>query len=145
MKEFKMYDAIRDGVISFDELVAVKDALKIPYGSQAALLTRFNAADRNGYRGIDSNEWVTALLEKGVMAEQGMKDIFRGFDMNHDNFLSEFELTSVWTKIINNLLLRLGGHMPEEHKHLNWLLNNSLTADMDGNGQLSYCEFLALF
>merc|ERR1719300_398230 len=137
MKEFKMYDTIRDGHISLAEMGAVKDALKISYGSEADLQRTFYASSRlittelgYSYRGIDEFKWVTAHVGK---AEHGMKDIFRGFDMNRDNFVSRFELTSVWTKIWNNLLLRLGGHMPEEHKHLNWLLNNSLAADMDGN------------
>jgi len=139
-REFQLYDLSGWQGVSFSMMVAVKDTLKINYGSEAALQTRFNTADRDGNGRVDLNEW--QIYGKHVKATQVIRPVFLGFDMNRDNFVSQLEVTKTWTNIFNNYLQRRNGHMPEWQKHLNNTVRRSMEADRNGDGKLSYEEFL---
>lgn len=130
-KTFREFDRNGDGVLSIAE---VRAGLKRHSSSLPVDLEKLlGGLDANNSGDIDINEWIAALLEEcDFRDEEALLAAFRKFDVDMSGKINRVELvaalqnTAAWSQLqgddgVDRLLKR---------------------ADVDGDGQISYAEFI---
>jgi len=140
IKAFESWDTNKDGQISFQELkTAVQKTGQNLSDEDINSIFAIGDADQNGE--IDMQEFMTLMLPNtsDVVAKfrairKTVKDVqtaFRQFDKNGDGSIDKNELTSS--------LKSSGGNFSQ--KEIDVIFS---AADIDGNGEIDYEEFIAL-
>lgn len=134
-RTFALFDSDHDGSITAVELGKVLDALGQSV-SAAELRAMVSTVDSDGNGAIEFNEFVALLLPtdsspSDVTGEDDLRSAFADLDRNHDGQLSVAEL--------KRALRALGDHHSDED--IDALVHK---ADKDGDGQVSFEEFVTL-
>ena len=129
---FSLFDKERDGTISTRDLGTVMRALgQTPLEFELQDMVKEVVPDCNGT--INFSEFLTILtrIMKDANPEEEMRDAFRVFDKDGNGFISAAELKIVMTK--------LGEKLTDEEAE-----EMIRGADVDGDGQINYEEFVKL-
>ncbi|KAL7559058.1 hypothetical protein ACA910_018413 [Epithemia clementina (nom. ined.)] len=126
-KTFEAYDTERNGVISYEEFKAALEKAKY---SEDSILEIFESIDVNKNGHINYTEFLAATMEAhGHIEERRIAEAFDRLDSDDSGFISK-----------SNLKELLGSGYSK--KAVDDLVAD---ADTDGDGRISYPEFLALF
>jgi calcium-dependent protein kinase len=126
-KAFDSFDKENDGFISYDEF---KEALSHINLGEEDLDRIFKSMDVNNTGDIMYNEFIAATLEaQHHIDEANLRDAFDRLDNDGTGYISK-----------KNLCCVLGEHCTDEY------VNNIIReVDVDGDGEISYDEFIAAF
>ncbi|KAI8597479.1 putative calmodulin [Dissophora ornata] len=129
---FSLFDKDGDGTITTKELGTVMRSLG-QNPTEADLQDMVNEVDADGNGTIDFPEFLTMMARKMVDtdSEEEIKEAFKVFDKDGNGFISAAELRHVLT----NLGERLTDSEVDEMIH---------EADVDGDGQINYEEFVRM-
>ncbi|KAF9368730.1 hypothetical protein CPB97_004299 [Podila verticillata] len=129
---FSLFDKDGDGTITTKELGTVMRSLG-QNPTEADLQDMVNEVDADGNGTIDFPEFLTMMARKMVDtdSEEEIKEAFKVFDKDGNGFISAAELRHVLT----NLGERLTDAEVDEMIH---------EADVDGDGQINYDEFVRM-
>jgi calmodulin len=129
---FNLFDKNSDGAITVQELGSVMRTLgQTP--TEAELLQIISQVDTDGDGTIDFEEFVELMKNKmkGLDAEEEIREAFKVFDKNGDGYVEVAELRQV--------VQGLGEPLSEAD-----LQEMIKEADADGDGRISYQEFVRL-
>ncbi|CAO3614746.1 unnamed protein product [Cunninghamella echinulata] len=131
---FQLFDKDNNGYIDVSELGAVMKSLQMN-PTEAELKDMINEADADGNGTMDFNEflWLMAKKQSSTDADmaQELKEAFKVFDKDNNGFISASELRHVMTSVGENLSSQELEEMIRE-------------ADVDGDGQINYKEFVKM-
>ncbi|CAI9787481.1 unnamed protein product [Fraxinus pennsylvanica] len=129
---FSLFDKDGDGCITTKELGTVMRSLG-QNPTEAELQDMINEVDADGNGTIDFPEFLNLMARKmkDTDSEEELKEAFRVFDKDQNGFISAAELRHVMT--------HLGEKMPDEE--VDEMIRE---ADVDGDGQLNYEEFVKI-
>ncbi|KAF9296233.1 hypothetical protein BGZ74_010417 [Mortierella antarctica] len=129
---FSLFDKDSDGTITTKELGTVMRSLG-QNPTEADLQDMVNEVDADGNGTIDFPEFLTMMARKmkDTDSEEEIKEAFKVFDKDGNGFISSAELRHVLT----NLGERLSDAEVDEMIH---------EADVDGDGQINYDEFVRM-
>ncbi|XP_057483722.1 calmodulin-2/4-like [Actinidia eriantha] len=101
--------------------------------TEAELQDMINEVDADGNGTIDFPEFLNLMARKmkDTASEEELKETFQVFDKDQDGFISAADLSHVMTK--------LGEKLTDED--INCIIR---AADVDGDGQINYEEFVKL-
>ncbi|XP_068913946.1 calmodulin-like isoform X1 [Tenebrio molitor] len=127
---FMLFDKDEDGTITMAELGVVMRSLG-QRPTETELRDMVNEVDQDGNGTIEFNEFLQMMSKKMKDAdgEEELKEAFRVFDKNNDGLISSNELRHVMTS--------LGERLSEEEVD-----DMIKEADLDGDGQVNYEEFV---
>ncbi|XP_074662442.1 uncharacterized protein LOC141914989 [Tubulanus polymorphus] len=127
---FHFFDKDGNGHISVEELgISMRALGKNP--SEAEIKTMIEEVDVNGNGTIEFGEFISLMLNYGSKGdpELSMREAFKTFDKDGNGFISKQELVDIMTK--------LGEPLTKEEAE-----NLMQKADLNGDGQLDYNEFI---
>mmetsp|Transcript_18633 Transcript_18633/g.20258 ORF Transcript_18633/g.20258 Transcript_18633/m.20258 type:complete len:189 (+) Transcript_18633:256-822(+) len=129
---FSLFDKDGDGTISVRELGTVMRSLG-QNPTEAELADMINEIDANGDGTVDFPEFLTMMSRKmnDVESEEEILEAFKVFDKDGNGFISAAELRHIMTNIGEKLNDEEVDEMIRE-------------ADIDGDGQINYEEFVKL-
>merc|ERR1712172_185172 len=129
---FSLFDKDGDGTITTKELGTVMRSLG-QNPTEAELLDMINEVDADGNGTIDFPEFLTMMARKmkDTDSEDEIKEAFKVFDKDGNGFISATELRHVMTNLGEKLTDEEVDEMIRE-------------ADIDGDGQINYEEFVAM-
>ncbi|XP_076249908.1 calmodulin-alpha-like isoform X2 [Rhynchophorus ferrugineus] len=129
---FMLFDKDEDGTITMAELGVVMRSLG-QRPTETELRDMVNEVDQDGNGTIEFNEFLQMMSKKMKDAdgEEELKEAFRVFDKNNDGLISNIELRHVMTS--------LGERLSEEEVD-----DMIKEADLDGDGQVNYEEFVGI-
>ncbi|XP_066140682.1 calmodulin-like isoform X2 [Euwallacea fornicatus] len=129
---FMLFDKDEDGTITMAELGVVMRSLG-QRPTETELRDMVNEVDQDGNGTIEFNEFLQMMSKKMKDAdgEEELKEAFRVFDKNNDGLISNIELRHVMTS--------LGERLSEEEVD-----DMIKEADLDGDGQVNYEEFVSI-
>ncbi|XP_019758647.2 neo-calmodulin isoform X2 [Dendroctonus ponderosae] len=129
---FMLFDKDEDGMITMAELGVVMRSLG-QRPTETELRDMVNEVDQDGNGTIEFNEFLQMMSKKMKDAdgEEELKEAFRVFDKNNDGLISSIELRHVMTS--------LGERLSEEEVD-----DMIKEADLDGDGQVNYEEFVGI-
>ncbi|XP_038907158.1 calmodulin-2/4-like [Benincasa hispida] len=131
IEAFLFFDKNRDGCITLDELrTEIRNLGQNP--TEEELKQMISEVDADGNGKIDF--WEFQKLMSKIMeeeTEEKLKEAFKVFDKNQDGYISANELSHVC------LMLNLGEKLTDEE-----VLQMIRDADLDGDGQVDYHEFV---
>ncbi|KAK9696251.1 EF-hand domain pair [Popillia japonica] len=129
---FMLFDKDEDGTITMAELGVVMRSLG-QRPTETELRDMVNEVDQDGNGTIEFNEFLQMMSKKMKDAdgEEELREAFRVFDKNNDGLISSNELRHVMTS--------LGERLSEEEVD-----DMIKEADMDGDGQVNYEEFVTI-
>ncbi|KAG5880816.1 hypothetical protein JTB14_027982 [Gonioctena quinquepunctata] len=129
---FMLFDKDEDGTITMAELGVVMRSLG-QRPTETELRDMVNEVDQDGNGTIEFNEFLQMMSKKMKDAdgEEELREAFRVFDKNNDGLISSTELRHVMTS--------LGERLSEEEVE-----DMIKEADMDGDGQVNYEEFVTI-
>ncbi|KAF9186809.1 hypothetical protein BGZ51_001606 [Haplosporangium sp. Z 767] len=129
---FSLFDKDGDGTITTKELGTVMRSLG-QNPTEADLQDMVNEVDADGNGTIDFPEFLTMMARKMVdtESEEEIKEAFKVFDKDGNGYISAAELRHVLT----NLGERLNDQEVDEM---------ITEADVDGDGQINYDEFVRM-
>ncbi|CAH0563823.1 unnamed protein product [Brassicogethes aeneus] len=129
---FMLFDKDEDGQITMAELGVVMRSLG-QRPTETELRDMLNEVDQDGNGTIEFNEFLQMMSKKMKDAdgEEELKEAFRVFDKNNDGLISSIELRHVMTS--------LGERLTEEEVD-----DMIKEADLDGDGQVNYEEFVSI-
>ncbi|EPS71154.1 calmodulin, partial [Genlisea aurea] len=129
---FSLFDKDRDGCITTKELGTVMRSLG-QNPTEAELHDMIDEVDADGNGTIDFPEFLNLMARKmkdtTMDSEEELKEAFRVFDKDQNGFISPDELRHVMTN--------LGEKLTDDE--LDEMIRN---ADVDGDGQIDYREFV---
>ncbi|ORZ19442.1 calmodulin [Absidia repens] len=129
---FNLFDRDRNGYIDTKELGAVMKSLN-QNANEAELKDMINEADADGNGTMDFNEFISLMVKKrrDTDAVQELLEAFQVFDKDGNNYISADELRQV--------MVSVGERLSEQE--LNEMIRE---ADVDGDGQINYEEFVKM-
>ncbi|CAH1136121.1 unnamed protein product [Ceutorhynchus assimilis] len=129
---FMLFDKDEDGTITMAELGVVMRSLG-QRPTETELRDMVNEVDQDGNGTIEFNEFLQMMSKKMKDAdgEEELKEAFKVFDKNNDGLISSLELRHVMTS--------LGERLSEEEVD-----DMIKEADLDGDGQVNYEEFVGI-
>ncbi|KAF1796263.1 putative calmodulin [Mucor lusitanicus] len=129
---FMLFDKDSNGTIDTSELGAVMRSLNMN-PTDTELKDMINEVDGNGNGSIEFEEFVAMLSRKrrGSEIQEEIKETFRVFDRDGNGYISESEL--------RHIMASVGEKLTEDE--LNVMLRE---ADVDGDGQINYEEFVKM-
>ncbi|KAG8221513.1 hypothetical protein J3R82DRAFT_1728 [Butyriboletus roseoflavus] len=129
---FSLFDKDGDGTITTRELGTVMRSLG-QNPTEAELQDMINEVDADGNGTIDFPEFLTMMARKmrDTDSEEEIKEAFKVFDKDGNGFISAAELRHVMTNLGEKLTETEVEEMIRE-------------ADVDGDGQINYDEFVKL-
>ncbi|CAE6014735.1 unnamed protein product [Arabidopsis arenosa] len=127
---FSLFDKDGDGCITTKELGTVMRSLG-QNPTEAELQDMINEVDADGNGTIDFPEFLNLMARKmkDTDSEEELKEAFRVFDKDQNGFISAAELRHVMTNLGEKLTDEEVDEMIKE-------------ADVDGDGQINYEEFV---
>ncbi|ETS64955.1 calmodulin [Moesziomyces aphidis] len=127
---FSLFDKDGDGTITTKELGTVMRSLG-QNPTEAELQDMVNEVDADGNGTIDFPEFLTMMARKmkDTDSEEEIKEAFKVFDKDGNGFISAAELRHVMTNLGEKLSDNEVDEMIRE-------------ADVDGDGQINYEEFV---
>ncbi|KAG2288717.1 hypothetical protein Bca52824_048321 [Brassica carinata] len=127
---FSLFDKDGDGCITTKELGTVMRSLG-QNPTEAELQDMINEVDADGNGTIDFPEFLNLMARKmkDTDSEEELKEAFRVFDKDQNGFISAAELRHVMTNLGEKLTDEEVDEMVRE-------------ADVDGDGQINYDEFV---
>ncbi|KAI0028876.1 hypothetical protein K488DRAFT_57604, partial [Vararia minispora EC-137] len=127
---FSLFDKDGDGTITTKELGTVMRSLG-QNPTEAELQDMINEVDADGNGTIDFPEFLTMMARKmrDTDSEEEIKEAFKVFDKDGNGFISAAELRHVMTNLGEKLTEVEVDEMIRE-------------ADIDGDGQINYDEFV---
>ncbi|KAF5390956.1 hypothetical protein D9757_003963 [Collybiopsis confluens] len=127
---FSLFDKDGDGTITTKELGTVMRSLG-QNPTEAELQDMINEVDADGNGTIDFPEFLTMMARKmrDTDSEEEIKEAFKVFDKDGNGFISSAELRHVMTNLGEKLSDNEVDEMIRE-------------ADVDGDGQINYEEFV---
>ncbi|XP_034477198.1 calmodulin-beta-like [Drosophila innubila] len=122
----------KDGNITNKELAAFMRCIG-KTATESQLNSMINEVDTDGNGFIDFNEFVTALTRKlsGNLDDDEIRDAFRVFDKENTGFIGPDQLRSVFFDV-------------DQVVHEDEIEEMIRNADQDGDGRLSYEEFVQM-
>jgi len=129
---FYVFDKDGDGCITTEELgIVMKSLGQTP--TREELLAMVREVDIDGNGTIEFNEFLQMMSKtvKDTDPEKELKEAFRFFDRSNDGYISSTELRAVMTNLGEKLTDDEVDDMIKE-------------ADLDGDGQVSYEEFVLI-
>ncbi|XP_020590540.1 calmodulin-like protein 11 [Phalaenopsis equestris] len=129
---FCLFDKDGDGCITLEELATVTQSLgQSP--TEEELQDMINEVDFNGNGTIEFGEFLTLMAKKlkETDAEEELKEAFKVFDKDQNGYISASEL--------RNVMINLGEKLTDEE--VDQMIRE---ADMDGDGQVNYEEFVRM-
>ncbi|KAI8336718.1 calmodulin [Chlamydoabsidia padenii] len=129
---FDLFDRDRNGFIDTKELGAVMKSLHFN-ASEAELKDMINEADADGNGTMDFAEFLSLMVKKrrDTDAVQELREAFQVFDKDGNNYISSDELRQV--------MISVGERLSEQE--LDEMIRE---ADVDGDGQINYEEFVKM-
>ncbi|KAG6501683.1 hypothetical protein ZIOFF_041566 [Zingiber officinale] len=129
---FSLFDKDGDGCITTKELGTVMRSLG-QNPTEAELQDMINEVDADGNGTIDFPEFLNLMARKlkDTDSEEELKEAFRVFDKDQNGFISAAELRHVMTNLGEKLTDEEVDEMIRE-------------ADVDGDGQINYEEFVKI-
>ncbi|KAJ3033192.1 hypothetical protein HDV00_006662 [Rhizophlyctis rosea] len=129
---FSLFDKDGDGTITTKELGTVMRSLG-QNPTEAELQDMINEVDADGNGTIDFPEFLTMMARKmkDTDSEEEIKEAFKVFDKDGNGFISAAELRHVMTNLGEKLTDEEVDEMIRE-------------ADVDGDGQINYEEFVKM-
>jgi len=129
---FSLFDKDGDGTITTLELGTVMRSLG-QNPTEAELQDMINEVDADGDNMIDFPEFLTMMARKmrDTDTEEEIKEAFKVFDKDGNGFISAAELRHVMTSLGEKLTDKEVDEMIRE-------------ADVDGDGQINYDEFVKM-
>ncbi|CAO3591805.1 unnamed protein product [Absidia cylindrospora] len=133
---FNLFDRDRNGYIDTKELGAVMKSLN-QNANEAELKDMINEADADGNGTMDFNEFISHgqygddLKRRDTDAVQELLEAFHVFDKDGNNYISADELRQV--------MISVGERLSEQE--LDEMIRE---ADVDGDGQINYEEFVKM-
>ena len=129
---FELFDKDRDGAINNKELGTVMRNLG-QNPSEEELKQMIKEIDLDGNGVIDFNEFLYLMVKKmnGNDTEEELLEAFKVFDRDGNGYVTSHELRSVMTSLCE-------GTTPEEVEEM------IKEADIDGDGQIDYQEFVKM-
>ncbi|GAV75777.1 EF_hand_5 domain-containing protein [Cephalotus follicularis] len=131
-KAFCLLDKDGDGCITIEELaIALKSLDQNP--TEEELKSMINEVDADGSGTIEFGEFLDLMARKMKEgeAEDEMKEAFKMFDKDQDGYISPNEL--------RHAMITLGEKLSDEELEL--MIKE---ADLDGDGQVNYEEFVRM-
>ncbi|PKU71843.1 calmodulin-1-like [Dendrobium catenatum] len=125
---FNLFDKNGDGFITSEELGTVMRSLG-QNPTEVQLQNMISECDADKNNAIDFPEFLNLMTSKTNVTEKGLRDAFNMFDKDQDGFISAAELGQV--------MANLGQKLTDEE--LNEMISQ---IDLDGDGQISYDEFV---
>ena len=121
--------------------------------TEAELQDMINEVDADGNGTIDFPEFLTMMARKmkDTDSEEEIREAFRVFDKDGNGFISAAELRHVMTnlgeKLTDEEVDEVGGlvkHVDDEVSHSSLSIQMIREADIDGDGQVNYEEFVTM-
>ncbi|XP_078441983.1 calmodulin-1-like [Wolffia australiana] len=129
---FCLFDKDGDGCITVDELATViRSVGQDP--TEEELQDMIREVDVNGNGTIEFGEFLSLMARKmkETDAEEELKEAFKVFDKDQNGFISASEL--------RNVMISLGEKMTDEE--VEQMIRE---ADLDGDGQINFDEFVRM-
>eukprot|EP00475_Leptophrys_vorax_P020849 TRINITY_DN285_c0_g1_i2.p1 TRINITY_DN285_c0_g1~~TRINITY_DN285_c0_g1_i2.p1 ORF type:complete len:151 (-),score=58.84 TRINITY_DN285_c0_g1_i2:47-499(-) len=129
---FSLFDKDADGQITTRELGTVMRSLG-QNPTEAELADMINEVDTDGNGNIDFSEFLTMMARKmkDTDNEDEIREAFKVFDKDGNGYISAAELRHVMTNLGEKLTDEEVDEMIQE-------------ADIDGDGQINYDEFVKM-
>ncbi|CBI34166.3 hypothetical protein VitviT2T_021291 [Vitis vinifera] len=129
---FCLFDMDGDGCITLDELATVMKSLEHST-TKEELQTMMDEVDVDGNGTIEFGEFLNLMARKmkESEAEEELKEAFKVFDKDQDGYISANEL--------RNVMFNLGERLTDEEAE-----QMIREADLDGDGQVNYEEFVRM-
>ncbi|KAE8698277.1 Calmodulin-like protein 11 [Hibiscus syriacus] len=129
---FDFFDKDGDGCITVEELATVIRSLD-QNPSDQELQDTINEADADGNGTIEFSEFLNLMAKKMQEsdAEEELKEAFKVFDKDLNGYISASEL--------RNVMMKLGEKLSDEE--VEQMIRE---ADLDGDGQVNYDEFVKM-
>ncbi|GKU85864.1 hypothetical protein SLE2022_250070 [Rubroshorea leprosula] len=129
---FCLFDNDADGCITVEELATVIRSLD-QNPTEKELQDMITEADTDGNGTIEFVEFLNLMAKKmkETDAEEELKEVFQVFDKDQDGYISANELRQV--------MINLGEKLSDEE--VEQMIKE---ADLDGDGQVDYDEFVKL-
>ncbi|KAI9295191.1 calmodulin [Neoconidiobolus thromboides FSU 785] len=129
---FNLFDKDGDGCITVKELGTVMRSLG-QNPTEAELQALVDEIDADGNGTVDFAEFLTLMARnlKNADSEEEIKEAFKVFDKDGNGFISAAELRHVMTNLGEKLTDKEAEEMIRE-------------ADVDGDGQINYEEFVRM-
>ncbi|KAJ0006060.1 hypothetical protein Pint_36747 [Pistacia integerrima] len=129
---FCLLDKDGDGCITIEELAAAISSLD-QNPTEEELHNMINEVDMNGNGTIELGEFLNLMARKTkeCEAEEELREAFKVFDKDQDGYISPNELRHV--------MMNLGEKLTDEE--VDQMVRE---ADLDGDGQVNYEEFVRM-
>ncbi|XP_030472915.1 calmodulin-like protein 11 [Syzygium oleosum] len=129
---FTLFDKDGDGCITLEELATVIRSLD-QNPTEKELQDMINEVDADGNGTIEFAEFLNLMANKmkETDAEEELKEAFKVFDKDQNGYISESELRHV--------MINLGEKLTDEE-----VAQMIREADLDGDGQVNYDEFVKM-
>ncbi|XP_051152752.1 calmodulin-like protein 11 isoform X2 [Andrographis paniculata] len=129
---FRLFDKDGDGCITVEELATVIRSLD-QNPTEEELLDMMNEFDSDGNGTIEFNEFLNLMANKikETDGEEELKEAFKVFDKDQNGYISATELRHV--------MMNLGEKLTDEE--VEQMIGE---ADLDGDGQVNYDEFVKM-
>ncbi|KXN66162.1 calmodulin [Conidiobolus coronatus NRRL 28638] len=129
---FSLFDKDGDGMITAKELGTVMRSLG-QNPTEAELHDMINDVDADGSGTVDFPEFLTLMARnmKNADSEEEIREAFKVFDKDGNGYISAAELRHVMTNLGEKLTDEEADEMIRE-------------ADVDGDGQINYDEFVKM-